>query len=400
MRWRRRWVMLFDRGGPYYGFFLAAWVSPGSSSVSRPALPHDRPGRVARPPRSGALDRRVRHGRDRPPPGPADGPAPRVPLSAFPPPWAPGCRSASRSARPGDGRPDGGQATGPHRRRRGDRHRPSAGRPRRRGAQGSPTSSSTPARSSTAGSPRSWSGASSTGRSWCRGSSSTSSSRSPTARTRSAGTAAGEGWRSSPGCRRAADPGGDRRGRRARDRRGGCQARRAGQAPQRAILTNDFNLNRVAELQGVRVLNINSLANAVKPAVLPGEELRVRVIQEGKEAGAGRRLPRRRDDDRGRGRCAVRRQGGQRRGHPRPPDRGRADDLRPATTGLRGGRGGGPAAGRGDGVVVAAGCAGADGRPRQARCPDRRPAAPRLDLAALAGAPEVGRIVVVGPPGG
>ena len=56
-------------------------------------------------------------------------------------------------------------------------------------------------------------------------------------------------------------------------------------ARSRAILTNDYNLNRVAELQGVRVLNINSLANAVKPAVLPGEELRVRVIQEGKEAG-------------------------------------------------------------------------------------------------------------------
>ena len=54
-----------------------------------------------------------------------------------------------------------------------------------------------------------------------------------------------------------------------------------------AILTNDFNLNRVAELQGLRVLNINSLANAVKPAVLPGEELRVRVIQEGKELGQG-----------------------------------------------------------------------------------------------------------------
>jgi uncharacterized protein YacL len=55
----------------------------------------------------------------------------------------------------------------------------------------------------------------------------------------------------------------------------------------KAILTNDFNLNRVAELQGIRVLNINSLANAVKPAVLPGEDLRVRVIQEGKEAGQG-----------------------------------------------------------------------------------------------------------------
>jgi uncharacterized protein YacL len=58
-------------------------------------------------------------------------------------------------------------------------------------------------------------------------------------------------------------------------------------ARSRVILTNDFNLNRVAELQGVRVMNINSLANAVKPALLPGEELRVRVIQEGKEAGQG-----------------------------------------------------------------------------------------------------------------
>jgi len=55
----------------------------------------------------------------------------------------------------------------------------------------------------------------------------------------------------------------------------------------RIILTNDFNLNRVAELQNIRVLNVNSLANAVKPALLPGEELRVRVIQEGKESGQG-----------------------------------------------------------------------------------------------------------------
>jgi uncharacterized protein YacL len=58
-------------------------------------------------------------------------------------------------------------------------------------------------------------------------------------------------------------------------------------ARSRVILTNDYNLNRVAELHGVWVMNINSLANAVKPAVLPGEELRVRVIQEGKEAGQG-----------------------------------------------------------------------------------------------------------------
>ena len=53
------------------------------------------------------------------------------------------------------------------------------------------------------------------------------------------------------------------------------------------IITNDFNLNRVAELEGVRVLNINQLANAVKTVVLPGEEMAIRVIQEGKEAGQG-----------------------------------------------------------------------------------------------------------------
>jgi uncharacterized protein YacL len=53
------------------------------------------------------------------------------------------------------------------------------------------------------------------------------------------------------------------------------------------ILTNDYNLNRIAELQGVMVLNVNELANAVKSVLLPGELLRIRVIQEGKEAGQG-----------------------------------------------------------------------------------------------------------------
>lgn len=53
------------------------------------------------------------------------------------------------------------------------------------------------------------------------------------------------------------------------------------------VLTNDYNLNRVAELQGVRVLNVNELATAVRPVVLPGEELTVKVIQEGKEPGQG-----------------------------------------------------------------------------------------------------------------
>ena len=54
-----------------------------------------------------------------------------------------------------------------------------------------------------------------------------------------------------------------------------------------AIVTNDYNLNRVAELQGVTVLNINELANAVRAIFLPGENLEVKVIQEGKELGQG-----------------------------------------------------------------------------------------------------------------
>ena len=53
------------------------------------------------------------------------------------------------------------------------------------------------------------------------------------------------------------------------------------------VVTNDFNLNKVAEFQGVRVLNINELSNAVKPVVLPGEEMVVTIIKAGKEAGQG-----------------------------------------------------------------------------------------------------------------
>jgi len=53
------------------------------------------------------------------------------------------------------------------------------------------------------------------------------------------------------------------------------------------IVTNDFNLNKVAELQGIRILNINQLANAVKPVVLPGEQMTVKIIKEGKEPGQG-----------------------------------------------------------------------------------------------------------------
>lgn len=53
------------------------------------------------------------------------------------------------------------------------------------------------------------------------------------------------------------------------------------------IITNDYNLNKVAEVQGIEVLNINELANAVKPIVLPGEEMVVTVIKDGKELNQG-----------------------------------------------------------------------------------------------------------------
>ncbi|MEA3439789.1 MAG: TRAM domain-containing protein [Chloroflexota bacterium] len=54
-----------------------------------------------------------------------------------------------------------------------------------------------------------------------------------------------------------------------------------------SILTNDYNLNRIAELQGVKILNVNELANAVKIVFLPGESLTIDIIQEGREAGQG-----------------------------------------------------------------------------------------------------------------
>ena len=53
------------------------------------------------------------------------------------------------------------------------------------------------------------------------------------------------------------------------------------------VVTNDYNLNKVAEVQGVKVLNINELANAVKPMLVPGEEMTVTVIKAGKENGQG-----------------------------------------------------------------------------------------------------------------
>lgn len=53
------------------------------------------------------------------------------------------------------------------------------------------------------------------------------------------------------------------------------------------VITNDYNLNKVAEFQGVPVLNINELANAIKPVVLPGEEMKIQIVKDGKESGQG-----------------------------------------------------------------------------------------------------------------
>ncbi|CAM2767960.1 PIN/TRAM domain-containing protein [Hathewaya histolytica] len=53
------------------------------------------------------------------------------------------------------------------------------------------------------------------------------------------------------------------------------------------VITNDYNLNKVAKFQGVEVLNINELANAIKPIVLPGEEMKIQVVKDGKESGQG-----------------------------------------------------------------------------------------------------------------
>lgn len=53
------------------------------------------------------------------------------------------------------------------------------------------------------------------------------------------------------------------------------------------VITNDYNLNKVAEFQGVPVLNINELANAIKPVVLPGEDMLLTIVKDGKESGQG-----------------------------------------------------------------------------------------------------------------
>ena len=60
-----------------------------------------------------------------------------------------------------------------------------------------------------------------------------------------------------------------------------------GQLTGGKIITNDYNLNKVAELRGVSVLNINELSNAIKPVAIPGESMKVQIVREGKEQGQG-----------------------------------------------------------------------------------------------------------------
>ena len=98
---------------------------------------------------------------------------------------------------------------------------------------------------------------------------------------------------------------------------------------QGKIVTNDFNLNKVAQLRGVDVLNINELANALKPVVLPGEVHEGLHPQgrQGIQPGGG--LPGRRDDGRRGQRAADDRPHHRRRGHQRPADDGGQDDFRP-----------------------------------------------------------------------
>ena len=62
---------------------------------------------------------------------------------------------------------------------------------------------------------------------------------------------------------------------------------RLGQQVGGKIITNDYNLNKVAQLRGVEVLNINELSNAVKPVVIPGETMHVTIVKAGKEPGQG-----------------------------------------------------------------------------------------------------------------
>ena len=166
-----------------------------------------------------------------------------------------------------------------------------------------------------------------------RGSCSRSCRASPTAPTSSGATAAGAASTSSTGSRNR--PGIEVRihdaeipelaGIREVDQRLVILAKHLGGK----VVTNDYNLNKIARLQGVEVINLNDLANAMKPIVLPGEYLTVKLIKRGEEQGQGVGYL----DD---GTMVVAEQGSYHLGetvrldrHQRAPDQRRADDLRP-----------------------------------------------------------------------
>ncbi len=105
---------------------------------------------------------------------------------------------------------------------------------------------------------------------------------------------------------------------------------RLAQELEAKLVTNDYNLNRIAQVEGVAVLNVNELANAVKPVVLPGEELHVAGDTRGERVSSRRWLSGGRHDDRRRARAALDRRRDRRDRHERAPNRRGAHDLRAA----------------------------------------------------------------------
>ena len=97
------------------------------------------------------------------------------------------------------------------------------------------------------------------------------------------------------------------------------------------VVTNDFNLNKIAQLQGVEVINLNEVANALKTVALPGEVHDGPDGQGGRSDRPGRRLPGRRHDGGGRAGPVADRPGSRHHRHQRAADAGRPDDLRPAS---------------------------------------------------------------------
>ena len=98
------------------------------------------------------------------------------------------------------------------------------------------------------------------------------------------------------------------------------------------VVTNDYNLNKVAKLHNVGVINLNDIANSLKPVFLPGEVVEVRITKQGEGIGPGRRLSRRRHDGRDRRWPRPRQRAGGGHGDERPANERRPNGLRPLRT--------------------------------------------------------------------